>query len=58
MLDAMLANQLLTLYTCMYERSRDHSNAHANVTETCGQSTGLQLAHLGVKVIPHFGLKL
>lgn len=55
---AKLANQLLALYTCMCEGSRDYNHAHASVTVACGQLTGLQLTHLGVKVVPDFGLKL
>lgn len=56
--DAKLTNQLLTQYTCMCEGFRDHNHAHASVTVTCGQSKGLQLTHLGVKIVPDFGLKL
>ncbi len=56
--DAKLANQLLTLYTCVCEGSSDYNHAHASVTVTCGQSKGLQLTHLRVKVVPDFGLKL
>ena len=56
--DAKLTNQLLVLHTCMCEGSKDHNPAQTSVTMTCRQSTGLQLAHLGVKVVPDFGLKL
>ncbi len=56
--DAKLANQLLILHTCMCEGSGDRNHAHASVTLTSAQLTGLQLTHLGVKVVPDFGLKL